>query len=102
MKTERYSPQIGGVMVSHHNMVSTQNGDTQSGPAPRSPLPSDATEPTIQAISIAPSIGGIQVEINSMANQVVRVGCWRDHRIGDGLIFISERMSNPNLNRALG
>ena len=36
---KRYSPQIGGVMVSHHNMVSLQmvspqNGDTRGGPPP--------------------------------------------------------------------
>ena len=32
------SPQIGGVMVSHHNMVLPQNGDTRAGRPP-----SDAT-----------------------------------------------------------
>ena len=37
---ERYSPQISGVMVSHHNMVSPQNSETRSGPPPP---PSDAT-----------------------------------------------------------
>ena len=31
-KKKRYSPQIGGVMVSHHNMVSPQNGDTRGAP----------------------------------------------------------------------
>ena len=40
MKKEKYLPQIGEIMVSHHNMVSPQmvspqNGDTRSGP----PLP---------------------------------------------------------------
>ena len=34
MKKQRYSPQIGEVMVSHHNMVSPQNGDTRGGPPP--------------------------------------------------------------------
>ena len=28
MKKERYSPQINGVMVLHHNMVLPLNGDT--------------------------------------------------------------------------
>ena len=36
----RYLPQIGGVMVSHHNMMSPQNGDTRGGPPPFS----DATD----------------------------------------------------------
>ena len=31
VKKERYSPQIGGVIVSHHDMVSPQNGDTRGG-----------------------------------------------------------------------
>ena len=31
---ERCSPQIGGVMVSHLNMVSPQNDDTRGGPPP--------------------------------------------------------------------
>ena len=30
----RYLPQIGGVMISHHNMVSPQNGDTGAGRPP--------------------------------------------------------------------
>ena len=42
MKKVRYLPQIGGVMVSHRNMVSPQNGDTRGGPLPPPP-PSDAT-----------------------------------------------------------
>ena len=29
---ERYSPQIGGVVVSHLSMVSPQNDDTRGGP----------------------------------------------------------------------
>ena len=40
VKKENYSPQIGDVMVSHHNMVSPQNGDTHQG----DPHPSNATE----------------------------------------------------------
>ena len=35
----RYLQQIGGVMISYHNMVSLQNGDTRGRPPP----PSDAT-----------------------------------------------------------
>ena len=31
---KRYSPQIGGVMISHHNIVSPQNGDARGGPPP--------------------------------------------------------------------
>ena len=31
-------PQIGGVMVSHHHMVSPQNGDTRGWPPPSLPL----------------------------------------------------------------
>ena len=39
MRTEKESsPQISGDMVSFHNMVSPQNGDTRGG-APRSPPP---------------------------------------------------------------
>ena len=34
MKKQRYLPQIGGVMVSRHNMVSPQNDDTRGGPPP--------------------------------------------------------------------
>ena len=35
---ETYSPQIGGVMVSHHDMVSSQNNDTLGGPPLATPL----------------------------------------------------------------
>ena len=31
-KKKRHSPQIGGVIVSHHNMLSPQNGDTRDAP----------------------------------------------------------------------
>ena len=35
VKKESYSPQIGGDMISHHHMVSPQNGDTWDGlPSP--------------------------------------------------------------------
>ena len=33
-KNESYSQQIDGVMISHHNMMSPQNGDTRSEPPP--------------------------------------------------------------------
>ena len=34
MKKETSSPQIAGVMVSHHNMMSPQNDDTRGEPPP--------------------------------------------------------------------
>ena len=34
MKKTRSSPQISGVMVSHRNTVSPQNGFTRGGPSP--------------------------------------------------------------------
>ena len=34
VKKERYSPQISGIRVSHHDMVSPQNGDTWGGRPP--------------------------------------------------------------------
>ena len=37
MKKVRYLPRIDGVIVSHHNMVSPENGDTLSGPPPLPP-----------------------------------------------------------------
>ena len=44
MRTEkRSSPQISGDMVSLHNMVSLQNGDTRSAPPP----PSGATDKAV-------------------------------------------------------
>ena len=50
MKKERNSLQIGGVMDSHHNMVSPQNADTRGWPPPS---PSDAIigSPTLREVA---------------------------------------------------
>ena len=71
MKKVRYSPQIGEVMVSHHNMVSPQNGDTQGGPPPLAmPLP------TGRQCVPAPKDGFIRTPLLVLPALVLRTPKW--------------------------
>lgn len=50
----------------------------------------------VEAIAIAPSRWGVQVEINRVSNQMVWVGCWWNNGATDILTFSSESMGDPD------
>ena len=50
----------------------------------------------IEAITIAPTRWGVQIEINRVSNQMVWVWCWWNNGSSDILTFSSESMGDPD------
>lgn len=50
----------------------------------------------VEAVTIAPTRWSVQIEINSMSNQVIWVGCWWNDGTSNVLALSTESMGDPD------
>ena len=50
----------------------------------------------VEAVTIAPTRWSVQIEVNSMSNQVIWVGCWWNDGTPNVLTLSTESMGDPD------